>query len=116
MTLLSMMVQQFGVRECQKARSQNDLSRLCEQFDPIMINKYFRRKHLESVGRQKISPDIVYPTEPWFEGNNIIGIIVSEEREEIEGLEITRKRYRNWKFKFSDLLDARTNIDQFMMY
>ncbi len=115
MQLLSMFVQQFGARECQMARTQEDMSRLCKAFDPVMINKYFRRKHLESVGRQRISPDIIYPTEPWLDVNgNIIGLIVAEEREEIDGLNIHRTRSNAWKFKFSDLIDARTDIRQFV--
>lgn len=115
MMLLEMFVEQFGVRECQMARSQEDLSRLCTQFNPEHISGYFRRKHLESVGRQKISPDILYPTEPWMEGGNIVGIIVAEEGVVMSGLEMNKKIYNRWRFKFSDKLDARTNIDQFVM-
>ena len=115
MMLLELMVQQFGVKECQMARSQEDLSRLCRQFNPENISGYFRKKHLESVGRQKISPDIMYPTEPWIEKGNIIGIIVNEEGVAINGLDMNVKRYNRWKFKFSDKLDARTNIDQFVV-
>ena len=115
MMLLELFVQQFGVRECQMARSQDDLSRLCRQFNPESISKYFRKKHLESVGRHKICPDIVYLTEPWMEGGNIIGIIINEEGVAINGLDMNVKRYNQWRFKFSDKLDARTNIDQFEM-
>ena len=115
MMLLEMFVQQFGMKTCQMARSQEDLSRLCKQFDPTYISNQFRKKHLESVGRTKISPDIVYPTEPWMDGDNIIGIIINEEGVVINGLEMNRKRYNRWRFKFSDKLDARTNIDQFVM-
>ena len=115
MMVLGMFVAQFGPRECQKARTTDDMARLCKAFDPAMINKYFRRKHLESIGRLRISPDIIYPTEPWLDDNgNIIGIVVAEEREEINGLESVRRRSNKWKFKFNDMIDARTDINQFV--
>lgn len=119
MKLLEMMISQFGVKECQLARTNEDISRLCQQFDPEMISGYFRRKHLVGVGKYKISPDIVYPTEPWIDDKgNIIGIIISEERQELKDLRIISERHedKKWKFMFDDILDVRlgTDIHQFL--
>ena len=119
MKLLEMMVAQFGVKECQQAKSKDEISRLCQQFDPEMISGYFKRKHLVGVGQYKISPDIVYPTEPWIDDKgNIIGIVIYEEQQNINNFRIISERCENkmWKFLFDDMLDVRvgTEIHQFL--